>query len=165
MSETIEEGEPIEETESLPEEEEEEEKAPIPEVKAEEPLGITDEEIAKIRRLLISVTGGNPDTEQTITDFMDMKSPVEGSNLPNRRDVQLEVYLDICGKFLFPEIPDDPFTVLRDSIALTFKAKGGEKAKQFVEMVRNQPDLSKIASMPEEVQRSTLDRVLRRGKE
>ena len=160
MSET---SEPIEETEPLPEEEE----APIPEVKAEEKkstLGITDEEVNKIRRLLISLKGGNPDAEQTINDFMDMKSPVEGSNLPNRRDVQLEVYLDICGKFLFPEIPDDPFTVLRDSIALTFKAKGGEKAKQFVEMVRNQPDLSALASMPEDVKQGAFSKFLGRGK-
>lgn len=157
-------SETIEEPESVPEEEE---KAPIPEVIPEEKksmLGITDEDVNKIRRLLISLKGGNPDAQQTINDFMDMKSPVEGSNLPNRRDVQLEVYLDICGKFLFPDIPDDPFTVLRDSIALTFKARGGEKSKQFVEMVRNQPDLSSLASMPEDVKQGALSGLLGRGK-
>ena len=116
-------------------------------------------------RFLAVLDGVNPEAQQTITDFMDMKDPVEGSNLPRRRDVQFLVYLDICGKFLFPDVQNDPFTVLRDSIAQAFKAKGGEKAKQFVEMVRNQPDLSSLSTMPDDVKRSALDRILGRGKE
>lgn len=158
MTETTEGTEPIS---SLSESKE---KEAIPEA-VRSLFGMTDEDINKIRRLLVSIKGGNPDAQQTITDFMDMKDPVEGSNLPNRRDVQLEIYLDICGKFLFPDIPDDPFTILRNSIALTFKAKGGEKAKQFVEMVRNTTDLSALTSMPDEVKQGIFSRFMGRGKE
>ena len=118
-----------------------------------------------IRRAIMSVQGVNPEVQQTITDFMDMTNPVEGSNLPNRRDVHLEVYLDICGKFLFPDEPQDPFSILRDSIATTFKAKGGLKAKQFVEMVRNQPDLSGLQTTSEETKQGILSRILGRSKE
>lgn len=117
-----------------------------------------------VRRAVLSSKGVNPDAEQTITDFMDMKDPVQGSNLPSRRDVQLEVYLEICGEFLFPDNPNDPFTVLRNSIATTFKAKGGEKAKQFVEMVRNQPDLSSLAAASQETRQGLISGLLQRGK-
>ena len=118
-----------------------------------------------IRRAIMSVQGVNPEVQQTITDFMDMTNPVEGSNLPNRRDVHLEVYLDICGKFLFPDEPQDPFSILRDSIATTFKAKGGLKAKQFVEMVRNQPDLSVLQTTSEETKKGILSGIFGRNKE
>lgn len=120
-------------------------------------------DLNKFRRLLMTLEGENPDAQQTITDFMRMDNPVEGSNLPTRRDVQLEVYLDIAGKFFFPDLENDPFTVLRDSIATTFKAKGGEKSKQFVDMVRNQPDLSGLQTMPQDAKISVFDKVLGRS--
>lgn len=127
-------------------------------------VSLSDIDWKAVRYAIMSVQGQNPEAQQTITDFMDMNDPIEGSNLPSRRDVQLEVYLDISGKFLFPDNPNDPFTILKNSIATTFKAKGGMKAKQFVEMVRNTHDLSQLASTPNEVKQGFLSGLFNRGK-
>lgn len=129
-----------------------------PEVKEEKKFSEKD-----LMRLFMILEGQNPDTQQTITDFLDMNDPVATSNLPNRRDVQLIVYLDLCSKFYFPTLPNNPFEVLKTSIANALKAKGGEKAKQFVDIVRNQPDLSGLQNLQEPQKQSFIDRALGRS--
>lgn len=118
-----------------------------------------------LMRFMQILEGINPDAAQTMNDFLDMKNIVERSNLATRRDVQLIVYLDLCSDFYFSEYPKNPFSMARDSIARAFLAKGGFKSNQFVELMRNQPDLSGMTTNQEQVKRTLLDKFLGRGKE
>jgi len=118
-----------------------------------------------LMRLLAILDGQNPDTQQTITDFMDMDNPVEKTNLPKRKDVQRIAYCHYAGQIFFPEKPNNAFNKAVISISLAFSAKGGEKSKQFVDIVRNTTDLSGIQGVSEDAKQGILDRVLRRGKE
>ena len=78
-----------------------------------------------IMRLNMILDGKDPDAQQMIPDFTDMKNPVESSNLPLKRDVHFVSYLGYVGESYFPDIPNNPFTRLRNHVALGYKARGG----------------------------------------
>jgi len=130
----------------------------------EKKTGIKIENERDLMRLLSILDGQNPDTQQTITDFMDMDNPVEKTNLPKRKDVQRIAYCHYAGQIFFPKKPNNAFNKAVVSIALAFSAKGGEKSKQFVEMVRQSTDLSGLQGVSEDAKQGIIDRVLGRGK-
>jgi len=117
-----------------------------------------------LRRFLAILDGQNPDAQQTVTDFMDMKNPIEKTNLPTRKDVQRIAYCDYASQIYFPNKPDNAFSMAVKSIALAFSAKGGMKSNQFVEMLRNTTDLSSLQGVSDEQKIGLLDRMLGRGK-
>ena len=132
------------------------------EIKEAPTMGIKSEK--DLMRFWQILDGINPDAQQTMNDFLDMRNIVERTNLSTRRDIQLIVYLDMCSEYYFPN-QTNPFAKLRDSLARGFLAKGGFKSNQFVELMRNQPDLSGMQTTNEDIKRSILDKMLGRGKE
>jgi len=114
-------------------------------------------------RLNMIMDGKDPDAQQMIPDFTDMKNPVESSNLPLKRDVHFVSYLGYVGESYFPDIPNNPFTRLRNHVALGYKARGGWRTQQLVEVLRQTPDLSEIGSTGPDVKASIKDRLLGRG--
>lgn len=139
----------------------EEEKKPVEEKKT---LTFDEDSETRLMRFMQVLDGVNPDAAQSMNDFLDMKNLVERSNLSLRRDVQLIVYLDMCSEAYFPTIERNPFAKWRDSLARAFLAKGGWKSEQFVELMRNQVDLSGYEVTREEVKHSFVDRILGRDK-
>lgn len=97
-----------------------------------------------IRSLMNSIQGIDPRTRQVLLDFMDFGSIVERTTLSTRKDVQRVAYFRYVGRTLFPNNDKDPFTVASEVISEASMAKGGEKAKQVVELFRNTPDLSPL---------------------
>lgn len=116
-----------------------------------------------LRRLMVIADGGDPDAQQTLNAFLRFNNIVERSNLPTRRDVVLLTYLDGCSTLYFPNTPDNPFAVLRDSLATSFMAKGGGKSNQFVDLMKQTPSLIDLQTVNEN-KPSLTDRILRRGK-
>jgi hypothetical protein len=102
------------------------------------------ESIKDLNDIMIMARGGNPEAQQALNDFLDLSDNIERSNLPTRRDVQMISFLDFAGKTIFPDNDDDVFTSAATSIAKAFMAKGGEKSKQFVEMLKQTPSLSDL---------------------
>jgi len=115
-------------------------------------------------RLSQIAEGKDPDASQTITDFMDMKNIVERSSLPTTDTVLCLASLDVAGQVAYPTEPDNIFFMFRDSLARAYMARQGEKAKQFVEMMKQTPSLSDLQTMGDQQQRSVFDRLLGRGK-
>ena len=113
--------------------------------------------------MLTIARGGNPDAQQSINNFLRFDSNIERTNLPNRRDVLTMVFSTYAGYTFFPELPNDPFTVFADYVALGFMAKGGEKSKQFVELMKQTPSITDLQAGQSE--RGLLDKMLGRGKE
>jgi len=137
---------------------------PEPEVVASDPSSFEIETLEDLQRILIMAQGGNPDAQQTLNNFIRFGNNIERTNLPKREDVQRMIYADYAGKTLYPDLNDDPFSKFADSMATSFMAKGGDKSKQFVELMKQTPSLTDLQTLQEQPQ-GIMDRLLRRGSE
>ena len=120
------------------------------------------ETIDDLRRILIAAQGGDPEAQQTLNSFLKFNNNIERSNLPTRRDVVAIAYLDACGKLYYPDDKDNPFAVVQDCLAVAFMAKGGDKSKQFVELMKQTPNMVDMQTIGMPQQRSLTDRLFRR---
>lgn len=126
---------------------------------------LTPETLDKIRELNIVLDGGNPKAQQTINEFMKIEHTIETSNLPTRADVHFIAWLLMVSRTLFNNRPNNPFEKLAVAIATSFKAKGGMKAQQIVDLFRNQPnlgDIQTVLGMQDQTQPSLRERVFGR---
>lgn len=118
-----------------------------------------------LRKIIVMAQGGDPDAQQTLNAFLKFNNNIERTNLPIRRDVQMLAYLDYAGKTLYPDDENNPFTMAANSIAVAFMAKGGDKSKQFVELMKQTPSLADLqTTLAGDGQRSLTDKLLGRGK-
>lgn len=117
----------------------------------------------EIMRLMQITDGKNPDAQQTINDFMKFDNDVERSNLPTTNAVLCITQLDVCDQWLYPHKPDNPFAKMKKALAIAFMARKGEKAQQFVDIVRNQPDLSQYQTAADDAKKSFTDRLFSRS--
>lgn len=121
-----------------------------------------------IRRFIVVLEGGDPDTQPTMNKFMNIESNVERTNLPTRSDVHFVSFLDFVSKAYFENMAN-PFDLLKDTVAITFMAKGGMKSNQTVDLLRNNPDLSAFQTalqiQDSQKQRGFMDKLLGRRKE
>lgn len=102
-----------------------------------------------LRDFVTIARGGDPRTRQTLNDFVDLKSKVQKTNLPTKKDVQRVAYFLYVGKSLFPYIDDDPFTLAADCIAEASMARGGEKSKQVVDLFKRTPSMVDLKDVQE----------------
>lgn len=126
-------------------------------------MDIDPEKLEAIRQLVVSAQGGNPEAEQTLNKFLRFDSNIERTNLPKRQDVKLVTFYDYAAKSFFPNIKNNPFSDLVESVTVAFMAKGGEKAKQVVEIFKQTPDIVGLEGLQEQ-QRGFIDKALGRGK-
>ena len=123
----------------------------------EEPTPKTDEK--RISRLFSILDGKDPDAQQTITDFLRMKSVIERTNLPDVQTVLTMAQLIGYGKLYFPNNQNDPFTLIAHTLAEAYMARKGEKSKQFVDLMRNTPNMSELQTFRDlEENKGLLDR-------
>lgn len=97
-----------------------------------------------LRKIIVMAQGGDPDAQQTLNAFLKFSNNIERTNLPTRRDVVLLTYLDVCGKLFYPNDEGNPFSLLANSLSVAFMAKGGDKSKQFVELMKQTPNLADL---------------------
>ena len=121
--------------------------------------------IDDLYRVMTIAQGGNPEARQALTDFLQFNNHIERTNLPTRRDVHVVSFLDIVGKSFFPDFQDNPFSLLAESVSIAFMAKGGDKSKQFVELMKQTPSLSDLQAIDSPPERSLRERIFGRGKE
>ena len=136
---------------------------PEPESKPDPPIGLKLDSLDDLRRIVIMAKGGDPEAQHTLNAFLKFNSNIERTNLPKREDVQRMVYADYAGKTLYPDTDEDPFSKFADTMATAFMAKGGDKSKQFVELMKQTPSLSDLQTLQEKP-RGMMDRILGRGK-
>lgn len=136
-----------------------EDKKPVP-----TPTPLKIESFDDLRRIMVLSKGGDPEAQQTLNNFLKFSDNIERTNLPTRKDVQMISVLDFAGKTLYPNHPDNPFARAANSISVAFMAKGGDKSKQFVELMKQTPSLADLQTHGGEIQRSTMDKILGRGK-
>ena len=119
----------------------------------------------RISRLFTILDGKDPDAQQTVTDFLRMKNAIERTNLPDIQTVLTITQLVGYGKLYYPEDPDDPFTMIAYTLAEAYMARKGEKSKQFVELMRNTPNMAELQTFRDmEDNKGLLDRFRGSGK-
>ena len=118
-----------------------------------------------LRKVIISAQGGDPDAQQTLNAFLKFNNNIERTNLPSRRDVITVAYLDGCGKLYYPSEKTIRFPCWPIASVVAFMAKGGDKSKQFVELMKQTPNLADLQTMGTPPQHGLMDRFLHRGKE
>lgn len=117
-----------------------------------------------LQRLLTIAKGGDPDAQQAVIDFMDLKSDIERSYFPNKKTVICIGQLQGYGQTFYPDDEWNPFDLVAGVLAKGFMGFKGFKSNQFVDMTRTQPDLSGLQTSGEEQKQSAIDRILGRGK-
>lgn len=113
-----------------------------------------------LRNLIVTLEGGNPRAQSLLIDFMQMRSNVERTFLPTRRDVQQVDYANYAAKTFWPDHPNNPFADCRDSICESWMPYKGEKSRQTVELFRQTPNLSDLQTVSDN--RSMIDKLLGR---
>ncbi len=123
---------------------------------------LTPEQLDMVRRLMSVAQGQDPDSQQTINNFLKFDDDIERTTLPKRADVLTVAYLDYSGKTLYPDMIDNPFSKAAGSLAKPFMAFKGGKSNQFVEMMKQTPTIADIETTGESP--SLLNRMFGRGK-
>lgn len=132
---------------------------------------MTEEKMLQIRdlddlkRVLIIAKGGDPDAIQAISNFMNLRSNIERSYLPDKITTLCIAQLTGYGNTYFTEEEDNPFIMVADALAVAFMPYKGFKSNQFVDMTRQTPNLDALTTSSEEVKQSFVSRILGRGKE
>lgn len=118
-----------------------------------------------LRRLLVTLDGGDPDSQQTINEFLKFSNNLERSNLPTISSVLALAQLKGYAKLFYPDT-ENPFDTVADFLSVAYMARKGWKSDSFVEMMRQQPNLADLQTLgrAEEGKRSLVDRILGRGK-
>ena len=159
--------------ESIPETQEELEAIALTQIAKEQeeaetspttPIPLKIESFDDLRRVMVLSRGGDPEAQQTLNNFLKFSDNIERTNLPTRKDVQMVSYVDYAAKTLYPDRPDNPFALAANCIAVAFMAKGGDKSKQFVELMKQTPSLADLQTVGIDPQRSITDKILGRGK-
>jgi hypothetical protein len=123
------------------------------------------ETLDDLRKIIVMAQGGDPEAQQTLNAFLRFNNNIERTNLPTRRDVILIAYLDGCGKLYYPEDQANPFSTLANSLCVAFMAKGGDKSKQFVELMKQTPSLADLQTIGMPAQPGLRERLFGRKKE
>lgn len=121
----------------------------------------------KLLRLSQIADGIDPDSTQSLNEFMQFKSIIERTILPTRRDVAQIDYVNYAGRVFYPDREDNPFTLDAKSRSEAWMAYKGQKSNQFVELMRRNPAiLTDLQTMTGATQkRGMLDRLLGRESE
>lgn len=112
-----------------------------------------------LRKIIVMAQGGDPEAQQTLNAFLKFNNNIERTNLPTRRDVITVAYLDGCGKLYYPDQKDNPFSMLADCLSIAFMAKGGDKSKQFVELMKQTPSLADLQTVGTPTQPGLRERI------
>lgn len=123
----------------------------------------TSEGMGYLADFMTITQGGDPRARQTLNDFIDLKSNVQKTNLPTKKDVQRVAYFLYVGKTKFPDRDDDPFTVASDCIAIASMARGGQMAKHVVDLHKRTPSMVDMKTVEEAQERGIVNKLFDGG--
>jgi hypothetical protein len=116
-----------------------------------------------IGRVVSFAKGINPDTQQTLNEFLKFDNNIERTTLPKRQDVKRMIYADYAGRVLYPDTPDNPFTRFAEAQSIAFMAYKGNKSEQFVQLMQQTPNLTALQSLPSEQKQGFVNKILGRS--
>ena len=119
------------------------------------------ESLEDLRKVLVIAKGGNPEAQQAVVDFMNLKSTTERANFMNMTIMLAVAQQDGYAKAYPMFKAFGLVSTVISSATMGYKAK---KSDQLMQIIQQTPNLSDLTSASEDVKRGYVDRILGRGK-
>ena len=119
------------------------------------------ESLDDLRKVIVIAKGGNPDAQQAVVDFMNLKSATERANFMNMTIMLAVAQQDGYSK-AYPMFKS--FSLVSTVISSATMGYKSKKSDQLMQIIQQTPNLSDLTSASEDVKRGYIDRILGRGK-
>jgi len=119
------------------------------------------ETMEDFRRVMVIAKGGNPDAQQAVVDFMNLKSTTERANFMDKTIMLAVAQQDGYSKN-WPMFKS--FGLVSEVIASATMGYKSKKSDQLMQIIQQTPNLSDLTSASDEVKQGFVDRILGRGK-
>jgi len=119
------------------------------------------ESLEDLRKVLVIAKGGNPEAQQAVVDFMNLKSTTERANFMNKT-IMLAVAQQDGYSMIYPQFK--AFDVVSNAISSATMGYKSKKSDQLMQIIQQTPNLSDLTSATEEVKQGYISRLLGRGK-
>ena len=119
------------------------------------------ESLEDLRKVIVIAKGGNPDAQQAVVDFMNLKSATERANFMNMTIMLAVAQQDGYSK-AYPMFKS--FGLVSNVISSATMGYKSKKSDQLMQIIQQTPNLSDLTSASEDIKRGYVDRILGRGK-
>ena len=119
------------------------------------------ESLEDLRKVLVIAKGGNPEAQQAVVDFMNLKSTTERANFMDKT-IMLAVAQQDGLSQNYPMFRS--FGLVSSVISSATMGYKSKKSDQLMQIIQQTPNLSDLTSASEDVKRGYVDRILGRGK-
>ena len=121
----------------------------------------TIESLEDLRKVLVVAKGGNPEAQQAVVDFMNLKSTTERANFMDKT-IMLAVAQQDGYSQAYPMFK--AFGLVSNVISSATMGYKSKKSDQLMQIIQQTPNLSDLTSASEEVKQGYVSRLLGRGK-
>jgi len=119
------------------------------------------ESLEDLRKVLVIAKGGNPEAQQAVVDFMNLKSTTERANFMDKT-IMLAVAQQDGYSLAYPQFK--AFEVVSNVISSATMGYKSKKSDQLMQIIQQTPNLSDLTSASEEVKQGYISRLLGGGK-
>ena len=119
------------------------------------------ESLDDLRKVIVIAKGGNPEAQQAVVDFMNLKSTTERANFMDKT-IMLAVAQQDGYAQAYPMFR--AFGLVSNVISSATMGYKSKKSDQLMQIIQQTPNLSDLTSASDEVKRGYVDRILGRGK-
>jgi len=119
------------------------------------------ESLDDLRKVLVTAEGGNPEAQQAVVDFMNLKSTTERANFMDKT-IMLAVAQQDGYSRAYPQFK--AFELVSNAISSATMGYKSKKSDQLMQIIQQTPNLSDLTSATEEVKRGYISRILGGGK-
>ena len=119
------------------------------------------ESLDDLRKVLVIAKGGNPEAQQAVVDFMNLKSTTERANFMDKT-IMLAVAQQDGYSRAYPQFK--AFELVSNAISSATMGYKSKKSDQLMQIIQQTPNLSDLTSATEETKQNYISRILGRGK-
>ena len=119
------------------------------------------ESLDDLRKVLVIAKGGNPEAQQAVVDFMNLKSTTERANFMDKT-IMLAVAQQDGYSRAYPQFK--AFSLVSNAISSATMGYKSKKSDQLMQIIQQTPNLSDLTSATEETKQNYISRILGRGK-
>ena len=119
------------------------------------------ESLDDLRKVLVIAKGGNPEAQQAVVDFMNLKSTTERANFMDKT-IMLAVAQQDGYSQAYPMFKS--FGLVSTVISSATMGYKSKKSDQLMQIIQQTPNLSDLTTASEEVKQGYISRLLGGGK-
>jgi len=119
------------------------------------------ETMEDFRRVMVIADGGNPDAQQAVVDFMNLKSTTERANFMDKTTMLAVAQQDGLSEN-YPMFKS--FGLVSRAISSATMGWKSKKSDQLVQIIQQTPNLGDLTSASDDIKQGFVDKILGRGK-